>query len=642
MREFTASEPIEIEDGGALAINLEAMLGPDARLGDLGWRMDNLYWVVNKDAKPVPFLRNEQQRDLIDNLWYRNLVLKARQLGFCLDPDTRVLTADLLWVRVSDLRVGDEVVACDEEPDRPGRGSARRMRTAVVEASARRVEKVYRMTFDDGRSVVCTGQHRWLTRKAGPDTAWRRIEDGKRRIAVGTKVRWVTKPWGESSVEDGWFGGMLDGEGSMAKDCHTAGVNVSQRPGPVWDRLVRYASDRGYSACIEGDAAVRASKHGRTPVPKLAFGRMDELFRLIGQTRPTRFIGRRWWEGRELPGKRSGIGWATVVSIDPLPEQEVVDIQTSTGTFIAEGFVSHNSTLMQILQLDQALFNRDFTGVTIADTLPNAGKLFKKVEFAYEHLADLLKAMFPIFKKNQGSEIVIGHVDEDGKLHPSTISVGVSARGGTVQLLHVSELGKIALKWPQRAEEIKTGAFEAVPQDGCIVVESTAEGAFGLFYELCEPAIKRREKGQPETKLDWRLHFYPWFECKDYRLSPEDAALVEIPPTLQVYFRKLEAELKIKLDPLQRAWYAKKAETQGKKMKQEYPSTPKEAFEQAIEGAVYGEQAWNPSDTFAQTRSGSPCVGAGAGVHQDHAARKAHRLKPDSIGAQECAMCLPT
>jgi hypothetical protein len=31
-------------------------------------------------------------------------------------------------------------------------------------------------------------------------------------------------------------------------------------------------------------------------------------------------------------------------------------------------------------------------------------------------------------------------------------------------------------------------------------------------------------------------------------------------------------------------------ETLGKKMKQEYPATPKEAFEQAVEGAVYGDQ----------------------------------------------------
>ncbi len=67
---------------------------------------------------------------------------------------------------------------------------------------------------------------------------WRKIEgDGKKRLKVGSCIRWVTKPWSEGDMEDGWFGGMLDGEGSFAKDAHGAQVNVCQRRGPVWDRL---------------------------------------------------------------------------------------------------------------------------------------------------------------------------------------------------------------------------------------------------------------------------------------------------------------------------------------------------------------------------------------------------------------------
>jgi hypothetical protein len=248
------------------------------------------------------------------------------------------------------------------------------------------------------------------------------------------------------------------------------------------------------------------------------------------------------------------------------------------------------STLMQVIALDQALFNVNFNGVVIADTLPNAGKLFGKVEFAYDHLPALLREAYPVTSKTKGAGLTIAHPDANGVPQPSSISVSVSSRGGTVHLLHVSELGKIALKFPQRAEEIKTGAFPSVPQNGTIVVESTAEGAFGLFYELCEPAMKRLEAGKPETVLDWRLHFFPWYECDDYRLSDEDTPLVDIPDTLRAYFAKLEAELRIRVDANQRAWYAKTAETLGKKMKQEYPSTPKEAFEQAIEGAVYGDQ----------------------------------------------------
>lgn len=240
------------------------------------------------------------------------------------------------------------------------------------------------------------------------------------------------------------------------------------------------------------------------------------------------------------------------------------------------------STLMQVLQLDHALFNADVNGVTISDTLPNAGKLFGKVEFAYERLLPELRDALPLKSRSSRSELEFSH--------GSTVSVSTSSRGGTVQLLHVSELGKIARKYPDRAAEIVSGAFESVPLDGCIVVESTAEGAAGQFWDLCSPAMKRAAEGAAETQLDWRLHFYPWYTSAEYRLPPKDVAEVVIPERFRKYFRELEAKLSITLDAGQRAWYVKKAETQGRKMKQEYPSTPEEAFEQAIEGAVFGEE----------------------------------------------------
>lgn len=243
------------------------------------------------------------------------------------------------------------------------------------------------------------------------------------------------------------------------------------------------------------------------------------------------------------------------------------------------------STLIEIMELDQALFNADHTGVVIADTLPNAGKLFGKVEFAYKRLPEELRAALPIKALASKSALEFEH--------GSSVAVGTSARGGTVQLLHVSELGKIARKYPERAAEIVSGAFEAVPATGCIVVESTAEGAAGELYDLVDVALKRQAEGAPETPLDWRLHFYPWFKKAAYRLDP---ALVIVPPAKHAYFDKLQAELRplygpdFTIDAAQRAWYVKKEETQKRLMKREYPSTPREAFEQAIEGAVFGEE----------------------------------------------------
>lgn len=256
------------------------------------------------------------------------------------------------------------------------------------------------------------------------------------------------------------------------------------------------------------------------------------------------------------------------------------------------------STLMQLLQLDQALFNQNHNGVTISETLPKAHELFGKIEFSYERLPTLMKDAFPIVQHERGASLTIGHDDGTGHSANSTISVKVNAMGGTVNLLHVSELGPIGMKFPARAEEIRTGTLPAVPtgigedgeKPGTIVVESTARGQFGLFWELCEPALKRWRDKSPETSLDWRLHFFPWYRAKEYRLPADEASIVSIPDKFSAYFRKLEAELGIKLDAGQRAWYVKTAETQKHKMKQEYPSTPEEAFEQSVEGSIYGEQ----------------------------------------------------
>ena len=240
------------------------------------------------------------------------------------------------------------------------------------------------------------------------------------------------------------------------------------------------------------------------------------------------------------------------------------------------------STLMQVLSLDHAMFNKFANCVVIADTLPNAGKLFGKVELAFKQLPDAIKDAFPV--KAQTSRSLIEFE------HGSTVSVSTSSRGGTVQLLHVSELGKISRKYPLRASEIVSGAFESVSIDSIIVVESTAEGAAGEFWDLCEPAIKRWESGEPETALDWRLFFSAWFSDPDYRLTDEDTAVVAISDEKNRYFDGLQAALGVTIDANQRAWYLKKEETQKRKMKAEYPSTPLEAFEQAVEGAVFGQE----------------------------------------------------
>lgn len=46
------------------------------------WRLNNLYWIEDKHGNVIPFTLNAAQKELLDELHYLNLILKARQLGF--------------------------------------------------------------------------------------------------------------------------------------------------------------------------------------------------------------------------------------------------------------------------------------------------------------------------------------------------------------------------------------------------------------------------------------------------------------------------------------------------------------------------------------------------------------------------------
>lgn len=236
------------------------------------------------------------------------------------------------------------------------------------------------------------------------------------------------------------------------------------------------------------------------------------------------------------------------------------------------------TTFIELYMLDACVFFPDTRAGVIAHTKDDAEAIFRdKIKFAYDNLPEQIKSANPIQRDNTTTLELSNN---------SLIRVGTSLRGGTLQYLHISEFGKICARFPEKAREIVTGALNTIEQGQVAFIESTAEGQEGRFYDLCEEAQAKARTGAKLTPLDWKFHFYPWWREATYTLDPDG---VLIPPSMEKYFRRLAAE-GISLTPGQKAWYVKKAETQREDMKREYPSTPKEAFEAAVEGAYYAEQ----------------------------------------------------
>ena len=51
------------------------------RLNNPLWRLNNLYWIIGKSGNKSLFQLNWAQKKLYQDMWYMNLILKARQLG---------------------------------------------------------------------------------------------------------------------------------------------------------------------------------------------------------------------------------------------------------------------------------------------------------------------------------------------------------------------------------------------------------------------------------------------------------------------------------------------------------------------------------------------------------------------------------
>lgn len=249
---------------------------------------------------------------------------------YCIVPETPVLTADLRWVPAGSLAVGDELVGVDEYPVGPCRPK-RNFRRAVVAAIPRRMAACTRITLSDGREVISAADHRWLGRsnkgKTGTVYQWMNAC----MIQPGYDIAAPMTPWEEGSgFEDGWLSGVIDGEGCLHQTgSHTAPhVDISQNAGAVFD---------GVTAWLDAAKLPYKIEDSKECLKIEVFSRWASA-ELLGRVRPRRLMPRsaEVWEGGQVTGS------VRVVSVEPAGVREVVSIGTSTGTYIANGLISHN------------------------------------------------------------------------------------------------------------------------------------------------------------------------------------------------------------------------------------------------------------------------------------------------------------
>jgi len=240
------------------------------------------------------------------------------------------------------------------------------------------------------------------------------------------------------------------------------------------------------------------------------------------------------------------------------------------------------TTWIDICFLDDCLFIPNLEAGIIGHNKDDASKIFRrKIQYPYKNLPDYLKQQIPLLTDSK-TELAFGN--------GSNIFVGVSMRSATVQRLHISEFGKICAKYPEKATEIVTGSLNAIHGGEIVWIESTAEGAYGDFYDMVKTARNAQKEGRELTQLDYKFHFIPWFQDPKNALSDHDTAQVTLTGEEREYLDRIQVEVGTIFSLNQRAWYVLKARLMGELMFQEFPSTPNEPFYVALKGAYYARE----------------------------------------------------
>lgn len=273
---------------------------------------------------------------------------------YCPTEEARVLTADLQWRHAGDLTVGTELFGFDEHPTALGScgKKRRRFRPSVITTATRVKRRIYRLEMEDGSTVRSSVEHPWLiATKASRNQTWVQTGEIAKAIAEG-RARYMHRffdVWdSDSSRRTGWLAGIFDGEGHLSfQSRRGVQMGLSQRPGAVLDEAMAAISALGFAYAAEPAGC-------RDVIGVRLRGGWRDAFHLLGRVRPIRLLDKvvtglrtRAFD-KQMDGKDEPL---RIVHAWEEGEEWVAGLETSSRTYLCEGFGAHNSVAEHAVQV---------------------------------------------------------------------------------------------------------------------------------------------------------------------------------------------------------------------------------------------------------------------------------------------------
>lgn len=262
---------------------------------------------------------------------------------YCVTPETPILMRDFSWKPAGELKIGDKLLAFDEE----GKGEQRRhFSDSYVEHTGIEIDELFEITLENGDVLRCNGEHKWLVDYgAGHGNRWMKTADmeasmksyKRKKSLCLSKFFDVHAP--ASGYKAGYLAAAYDGEGHVnfttGDNKRSTQIGFSQKDNSMLATVKLYLRDYGFTFNI---------CWGKSQVAQVILnGTRNEVYRFLQLFRPKRLLDNFTKKVDISKSVLLSIESPKIMSVRKIGKGQIVMLQTSSKTYIANGYGSHNT-----------------------------------------------------------------------------------------------------------------------------------------------------------------------------------------------------------------------------------------------------------------------------------------------------------
>jgi hypothetical protein len=248
--------------------------------------------------------------------------------------------------------------------------------------------------------------------------------------------------------------------------------------------------------------------------------------------------------------KRKGIGWLQLNQA-----QREYSQTCSKRNIVLKARQLGITTYIAARYFIQTITRPGTLTVQVAHSEESAQAIFTIVRRFWENLPKRMKEGALAPSRANVRLLAFPRLDSEYRVETADANAG---RGMTIHHLHCSEVSR----WPRGASETLASLRAAVVPEGEIALESTANGAAGVFYE----------EWQKANETGYKQHFFPWWYDEGYSENLRKGKILPLTPEEQ------ELVTRHGLSEKQLAWRRKQWKTLRGLAAQEYAEDPASCF----------------------------------------------------------------